>query len=164
MSHEIVDAALIDQLAALIREITPRTPGPCDPVRAWLEQAVRDIGERLSADHTLVEMAAIIDDVAARSSARRRPRGFLDLPAMAWPSRMGGMTGVPSASPARSSSSSSSTPPSRHRRRIAAPGAASPRRNPIFCCRSASRSANRVLYATWSEERRFQGDFETISS
>jgi hypothetical protein len=26
------------------------------------------------------------------------------------------------------------------------------------------RSANRVLYATWSEERRFQGDFETISS
>ena len=67
MSHEIVDAAVIDQPAALMREITPRTPGPCDPVRAWLERAVRDIGERLGADHTPDEMAAIIDGVAARS-------------------------------------------------------------------------------------------------
>jgi hypothetical protein len=34
MSHEIVDAAVIDQPAALMREITPRTLGPRDPVRA----------------------------------------------------------------------------------------------------------------------------------
>ena len=42
--------------------------------------------------------------------------------------------------------------------RVAA-GAACPRHN----ADRRLRSANRVLYATWSEERRFQGDFETIS-
>jgi hypothetical protein len=68
--EDVVTNKDIDQLVALMREITPRTPGPCDPVRSALERAVRDIGERLGTDHTPDEMAAIINAVAARS-----PRG-----------------------------------------------------------------------------------------